>query len=65
MQVNVVDQIPISGDGAGNLFAEIGGAAENLLNGFNGEIGVASVDDLKNAITPKFPKGARLYLKPS
>ena len=47
LEVHTVHQVTVTGDGAGHLLAEVGGAVEHLLDGFHREVGVAPVDDLE------------------
>jgi hypothetical protein len=49
LKVNTVNQITITRNGASNTFAEIGGSVKGLLNGFNREVGVTAVNDLKES----------------
>lgn len=36
---------------------------EGLLDALHREVSMATIDHLEDATTPRFPKGARLYLK--
>jgi len=47
LKVDAVDQIAVAADRALDLAAEVGGTVERLLNGLHGEVGVATIDDLK------------------
>jgi len=47
LEVDTVDQVTITRDGALNLLAEVGSTREGLLDGLHGEVGVATVDDLE------------------
>ncbi len=47
LEVDTVDQVTVTGDGALHLLTEVGGAVERLFNGFHGEVGVATVNDLE------------------
>ena len=47
-----MDQIAVTGDRALDLAAEVGGTVERLLNGLHGEVGVATIDDLKDKDLP-------------
>jgi hypothetical protein len=49
LKVNTVNKITITRDGASNTFAEISGSVKGLLNGFNREVGVTTVNDLKES----------------
>jgi hypothetical protein len=49
LKVNTVNQITITRNGASNTFAEISGTVKGLLNGFNREVGVTAVNDLKES----------------
>ncbi|QOI90159.1 hypothetical protein QKU58_gp021 [Pyramimonas orientalis virus] len=49
LEVDSVDKITISGDGAGDLLTEVGETVEGLLNGLHGEVGVSAVDHLEES----------------
>jgi hypothetical protein len=49
LEVDSVDEITISGDGAGHLLTEVGETVEGLFNGFHGEVGVSAVDYLEES----------------
>jgi hypothetical protein len=49
LEVDSVDQITISGDGASHLLTEIGETVEGLFNRFHGEVGVSAVDNLEES----------------
>jgi len=52
LEVDAVDQISVTGDRALDLAAEVGGTVERLFNGLHGEVGVATIDDLKDKDLP-------------
>jgi len=54
LEVDTVDQVTITGDGALDLLAKVGSAREGLLNGLHGKVGVATVDDLEDKVYPPF-----------
>ena len=43
LQVDAVNQITITLDGAGHLLAKVRGAVERVLNGLHGEVGVSTI----------------------
>ena len=47
LEVDAVDQVTITLDGASHLAAEAGRAVEGVLNGLHGEVGVAAVHHLE------------------
>ena len=47
LEVDTVDQIAVTGDGALHLLAKVGRAVEGLLDGLHGKVRVATIDDLK------------------
>jgi len=49
LEVDAVDEITVSGDGAGNLLAEVGETVESLFNGFHGKVGVSAVDNFEES----------------
>jgi hypothetical protein len=48
LEVDTVDQVTITRDGALDLLAEVGRTVEGLLNRLHGEVSVAAVDDLED-----------------
>ncbi len=48
LDVNTVDEISISGNGASEFLTEIGITIEDLLNGFNCKVGVSTIDNLED-----------------
>jgi hypothetical protein len=58
-----VDQVTVTGNSASDFLVPVTGAIEGLFNGFHGEVGMSPINHFKDANTPMFPKGARLYLK--
>jgi hypothetical protein len=48
LNVDTVDKISIAGNHASELLTEISVTVEDLLNSLDGEVGVASVDDLED-----------------
>jgi hypothetical protein len=57
LEVDTVDQITVTGDGALHLLAEVGRTVEGLLNGLHGEVGVATVDNLEDIQEITLPFG--------
>jgi hypothetical protein len=49
LKVNTVNKITITRNGASNTFAEVGSSVKGLLNGFNREVGVTAVNNLKES----------------
>ncbi|QOI90157.1 hypothetical protein QKU58_gp019 [Pyramimonas orientalis virus] len=49
LEVDSVDKITISGDGAGNLLTEVGETVEGLLDGFHREVSVSAVDHFEES----------------
>jgi hypothetical protein len=49
LKVNTVNQITITRNGASNTFAEVSSSVKSLLNGFNREVGVTAVNNLKES----------------
>jgi hypothetical protein len=47
LEVDTVDQVTITGDGALYLLTEVGGAVEGLFNGFHSKVGVTTVHHLE------------------
>jgi hypothetical protein len=63
LQVDLVDQITVAGDLAGDTAVEADSAVEGLLNGLHREVSVATVDDLEDFWYPKFPRGIDYILR--
>lgn len=49
LEVGTVDEITVSGNGAGNLLSEISITVEGLFDRLHGKVGMASVDDLEKS----------------
>jgi hypothetical protein len=49
LEVNAVDKITISGDGASYLLAEVGETIESLFNRFHREVSVSAVDNFEKS----------------
>ena len=47
LEVDTVDQVTVTLDGAGYTLAEARGTVERVLNGLHGEVGVTTVDNLE------------------
>ena len=47
LEVHLVDQVTIAGDGASHTLVEVGGAVEGLLNRLNREVSVPTVHNLE------------------
>jgi hypothetical protein len=49
LKVNTVNKITITRNGASNTLAEVGSSVKGLLNGFNREVSVTTVNNLKES----------------
>jgi hypothetical protein len=49
LEVDTVDEITITGDGASYTLTEVGDTVEGLLNGFHREVGVAAIELLEES----------------
>jgi len=56
LQVHAVDQVTVALDRARNLLAEVRGTVKRVLDGLHGEVGVTTVNNLKNRSYPSFRK---------
>jgi len=52
LEVDTVDQVTITRDGALDLLAKVGRAVKGLLNGFHGKVSVATIYDLEDKGIP-------------
>jgi hypothetical protein len=54
LEISLVNEITISGNGGGNLTTKVDRSTESLLDRFEGKIGMTAIHRLKNDYTPPF-----------
>ena len=52
LEVNVVNKIPVTGNGASNFATKVCGAGEHLFNRLNCEVCMSTIDHFENVGTP-------------
>jgi hypothetical protein len=65
LEIHTVDQITVTLDGACHLLAEVGGSVERIFNGFHGEVGMTTVNNLEDKGYPSFRNISTLTHYPS
>ena len=55
LQVNLVNQVTITGNGASNFLSKVGSTLEGLFNCLNGKVSVTAIDRLVKMLSAGYP----------